>query len=130
MEGALESRRGAEGGSEFKAMRRGWIVGSESFRKELFEQMSGQLGAEHFGEERAGSEEARAERIVAEEMRRRRWRESDLARRAKGAAEKLAIAARLRAATTMTVGWIAERLHMGSRGYTNQLLYRNRKARL
>jgi hypothetical protein len=32
--------------------------------------------------------------------------------------------ARLRAETTMTVGWIAERLAMGTRGYLNHLLYR------
>ena len=33
---------------------------------------------------------------------------------------------RLRAETTMTVGWIAERLAMGTRGYLNHLLYRRR----
>jgi hypothetical protein len=40
---------------------------------------------------------------------------------------KLVLAARLRAETTMTVGWIAERLAMGTRGYLNHLLYRRRK---
>jgi len=35
---------------------------------------------------------------------------------------------KLRAATTMTVGWIAERLGMGNRGYLNHLLYRQRKS--
>ncbi len=35
--------------------------------------------------------------------------------------------ARLRAETTMTVGWIAERLAMGTHGYLNHLLYRQRK---
>ena len=34
---------------------------------------------------------------------------------------------RLRAETTMTVGWIAERLAMGTQGYLNHLLYRQRK---
>ena len=43
-------------------------------------------------------------------------------------AEKVAVAARLRAETTMTVGWIAERLGMGTRGHLNQLLYRRRKS--
>ena len=33
----------------------------------------------------------------------------------KGDPAKVALAARLRAETTMTVGWIAERLGMGSR---------------
>ena len=40
---------------------------------------------------------------------------------------KVALAARLRAETTMTVVWIAERLAMGTRGYLNHLLYRRRK---
>jgi hypothetical protein len=39
----------------------------------------------------------------------------------------VAVAARLRAETTMTVGWIAERLSLGSRGYLNHLLYRWRR---
>ena len=37
------------------------------------------------------------------------------------------MAARLRPETTMTVGWIAERLALGTRGYLNHLLYRRRK---
>jgi hypothetical protein len=40
---------------------------------------------------------------------------------------KVALAVRLRAETTMTVGWIAECLAMGTRGYLNYLLYRRRK---
>jgi hypothetical protein len=35
---------------------------------------------------------------------------------------------RLRAETSMTVAWIAQRLHMGSPGYVNHLLYEHRKA--
>jgi len=40
---------------------------------------------------------------------------------------KVDLAARLRVETTMTAGWIAERLAMGTRGYLNHLLYRRRK---
>ena len=40
---------------------------------------------------------------------------------------KVALAARLRAETTMTVWWIAEHLVMGTRGCLNHLLYRRRK---
>ena len=43
--------------------------------------------------------------------------------------EKVALAARWRAQTTMTAEWIAERLGMVSRGYLNHLLYRRRKSR-
>jgi len=42
--------------------------------------------------------------------------------RAKGDAERVTLAARLRAETTLTVGWIAERWEMGTRGHLNQLL--------
>ena len=42
--------------------------------------------------------------------------------RTKGDPVKVALAARWRAETTMTVGWIADRLAMGTRGYLNHLL--------
>ena len=71
--------------------------------------------------------EAHAEEIVLEEMKRRRWREEELGRRAKGDARKVAMAARLRAETALTVKWIAERLQMGAPGYVNHLLYLRRK---
>ena len=84
------------------------------------------MGAEHYGEERAETEEAKAEQIIALELKRRRWKEAALWTRPKGDAAKVSLAARLRAETTLTVGWIAERLRMGSRGYLNHLLYRQR----
>ena len=89
--------------------------------------MSERMGAEHYGEERAETAEALAELIIAEELKRWRWQEADLKTRSKGDSVKVALAARLREETTMTVGWIAERLAMGTRGYLNHLLYRRRK---
>ena len=86
------------------------------------------MGAEHYGQERAQSKEAKAERIIAEELKGRRWKEAELRTRPTGDGEKVAFAARLRAETTMTVSWIAERLGMGSRGHLNHLLYRQRKS--
>jgi hypothetical protein len=47
--------------------------------------------------------------------------------RTKEAPVKVALAARLLAETTVTVGWIAGRLAMGTSGYLNHLLYRRRK---
>ena len=127
LEQALEERRGSEEGEEFKPIRRGWCLGEETFRQELLAQMSERIGAEHFGQERAETAEALAEQIITEELKRRRWQEADLKTRPKGDAEKVALAARLRAETTLTVGWIAERLGMGTRGHLNNLLYRKRK---
>jgi hypothetical protein len=84
-------------------------------------------GAEHYGEERAETAGALAELIIAEELKLGRWQEADLKTRPKGDSAKVVLAARLRAETTMTAGWIAERLAMGTRGYLNHLLYRRRK---
>ena len=128
LEQGLEERRAAEEGEEFKPIRRGWCLGEETFRQELLAQMSERIGAEHYGEERTEAVEAMAEQIVAEELKRRRWKEAELKARPKGDAAKVALAARLRVETTMTVGWIAERLGMGTRGYLNHLLYRQRKS--
>ena len=114
---------------EFKAVRRGWYLGEAAFRMELPAQMGERLGAEHYGEERAETESAKAKRIIAQEWRRRKWTAPKLRSRPKGAAEKVALAARLRAETTMTTEWIAKRLDMGSRGYLNHLLYRRRNSR-
>jgi len=126
---ALEARRGAEEGGEFKSIRRGWCLGEETFRKELLAQISERLGAEHYGEERAETEEAKAERIIAEELKRQKWKASELHAQPKAAAGKVAVAARLRVETTMTAAWIARRLGMGSRGYLNHLLSRRRQSR-
>ena len=72
-------------------------------------------------------EQALAELIIAEELKRGRRQEADLKTRPKGDSVKVALAARLRAETTMKARWIAERLAMGTRGYLNHLLYRRRK---
>jgi putative transposase len=128
LEQALEARRGEEKGDEFNLIRRGWCLGDETFRQELLTQMSERIGAEHYGAERMQTAEAIAEQIIAEELKRRRWNEVALKTQPKGDPAKVALATRLRAETTMTVGWIAERLGMGSRGYLNHLLYRQRKS--
>ncbi|MGD0539482.1 MAG: transposase [Verrucomicrobiota bacterium] len=127
LEQALEAQRGAEEGGEFKAIRRGWCLGGEAFRQELLAQMGEVMGAEHYGEERAETAAARAQQIIAAELERRGWQQAELKTRRKGDPVKVALAARLRAETTLTVGWIAERLAMGTRSHLNHLLYRQRK---
>ena len=127
LERGVKERRGTEEGEEFKPIRRGWCLGEEKFREDLLTQMSERMGAEHYGEERAKMAEAQAELMIAAELKRGRWQEADLKTRPKGDSVKVVLAARLRAETTMTVGWIAERLAMGTRGYLNHFLYRRRK---
>jgi len=127
LEHALEERRGAETGEEFKPIRRGWCLGEETFRKELLAQMGGRVGAEHYGAERAEPDVAKAERIIETELKRRRWTEEQLRERPKGDAAKVRLAVRLRAETVQTVAWLAKRLHLGSRAYAHHLLWRARR---
>lgn len=130
LERAVEERRAAEAGADYKAIRRGWCLGDKAFRQELLAQMTERLGAEHYGAERLETAAAKAERIIAAELKRRKWREKDLGSRAKGDLGKVAIAARVRAETMVTVAWLAERLQMGTTGYVNNRLYRWRKGLL
>jgi hypothetical protein len=129
-EAAVEARRGQEEGEVFKAVRRGWCLGSEQFRQDLLAGVDRQLGARHFGPERAESQEARAERRVREGLKRLGWTETSLAERRKGHPGKVRLAQRLREETMVTLEWIARRLQMGSVAYLTNRLYLLRQGRL
>jgi len=96
-----------------KEFRRGSCIGSEAFRKKCLEQMEGKLGDNHPGQVRQETAEAKADRIVQEQLRVLGWTQTDLAARTKSDRSKLAIAARLKAETTLSLKQIAERLHLG-----------------
>ena len=66
---------------------------------------------------------AKAERIISEELGRRGWKESDLLRHCKSDPAKLAIAARLRQETTLSVKTIAARMHLGTSKSANARLH-------
>jgi len=119
----LEQRRAAEDGQAYKTIRRGWFLGNDVLKQELLGQMAERKGPEHYGAERRESELAKAERLLAVELKKVRWSEADLARQRKGHPVKVRLAQQLRAHTTLTVGQIAKRLQMGSRGYAVQLLW-------
>jgi hypothetical protein len=104
-------------------MERGWCLGSEEFRHELLATAAERVGANHYGSDRQDVGEQRAERIVREEMRRLGWKEVDLPQRRKGDKAKVTVARRLRQETTMSLKWIAQRLHMGSWTYVSRLLH-------
>jgi len=111
----MEARRLEETDPEaLRAVRRGWCLGSEEFKREMLERVDGKLGENHSGELRQQTARQKAERIIAEELDRLKWQESDLARRRKCDPDKLAVAARLRTETTLTIKAIAERLHLGT----------------
>jgi len=124
----MELRRRAEDDpKQLKGLQRGWYLGSEAFRKELLAQMAERIGENHYGEERAQSETERAERVVQDGLKGLRWKEADLAARAKGDPAKVKLAVRLRLETTATVKWIAQRLKMGTSTHLNHLLYWHRR---
>jgi REP element-mobilizing transposase RayT len=119
----LESRRSAEDTKAYQPIRRGWFLGDKALRTELLEAVSSRAGAQHYGEELRESAQEKAERLIVRELGRRRWKEEDLAKRPKGDATKVRLARQLRERTTVTVAWIARRLHMGTRGHLTHLLY-------
>jgi putative transposase len=125
----LEERRREELEEEFQRVERAWYLGDEEFRQELLEQASVRWGSSHDGEIVQEAAEAQAQRLVKEGLKRMKWKEKDLGERRKGDTGKVRLACELRANTTMPLAWIAERLHMGSRGYLTWLLYRQRKNR-
>jgi REP element-mobilizing transposase RayT len=121
----MERRRWEETDPEaLKALRRGWCLGSEGFRREMLLRMEGKLGEHHSGELHRASAEAKAERIIAEELQRQGWQEADLLARRKSDAVKLEIAARLRRETTLSTKAIAARVHLGSAKTANRSLHR------
>ena len=127
-EGRMEERRVQEtDGAEWEPLRRGWCLGPPEFKAQLLERMEGKLGEHHAGELKRESAAAQAERIIREELRRLRWTERDVAERAKSDPAKLALAARVRRETTLTLRWIAERLHLGSWKSCAAKLHRWRK---
>ena len=66
---------------------------------------------------------AKAERIIAEELGKLGWAQSELSFRRKSDAAKLAIAARLRRETTLSLKAIASRLSLGSSKSANATLH-------
>jgi hypothetical protein len=120
----MEARRtaGPEAAS-LEALRRGWCLGSVEFKQQMLATMDGQLGDHHSGALRQESAAAKAERIVAQELRRLGWQETDLKARRKSDPAKLALAARLRRETTLTLRAIAARVHLGTSKSANARLH-------
>ncbi|HEX3720381.1 MAG TPA: hypothetical protein VH595_20710 [Verrucomicrobiae bacterium] len=93
----------------------------------LLERLHGRLGPNHFGATRRKAGAAPAEQIIAAELRRLGLAESHVSVRAKTDPDELAIAARLRRETTLTIKEIAKRLRMRSRKSIGFKLYQSGK---
>ncbi len=117
-----EARRSEESNTDYRGIRRGWCLGREEFRKELLAAATQRVGASHFGSERQETGEAKAERLIAEELKRLNLALGELRKMPKGDKRKVQIARRLRNETTVTLKWVADRLHMGSWTYVSNLV--------
>ena len=135
----IERRRLEEVDPEsLRELREGWCIGAEAFRRECLERMEGKVGENHPGQTRFETAQAKGERLIAEELARLNWTEQDLAARPKSDRLKLALAARLRQQTTLTVKQVAKRLHLGQpkgartnlHKFMNQSLTDDRQAQL
>ena len=82
------------------------------------------LGESHSGELHRETAEQRANRIIAEELSRRGWTESDLATRRRSDPGKEASAVRLRNETTLPVKWIATRVQLDTAKGAKSVLHR------
>ena len=94
------------------------------FERKCWNEWRGGWGEHHAGDVKRASAEVRAERLIAEELRRLGWTEAELRGRRKSDPDKLAMASRLRRETTLTVGWIAQRLALGTRKSAVMKLHR------
>jgi len=120
----MEQRRRLEEDEQALApIRRGWCFGSPEFRCQMLKKMDGELGEGHAGALRREYGQERAERVIAEELKRLGWTEADLMSQRKNAPGKLDLAARLRRETTMSLRWIATRVHLGTSKSANGKLH-------
>ena len=79
LERRMEARRAEETDEQvLQPLRRGWCLGRPEFRREMLVRMEGQFGDHHAGELRRAGAEVKGERIIAEELKRLGWTESDL----------------------------------------------------
>ena len=82
----------------------------------------------HSQARRREREWASAEGIIAGKLDRLEWKKAELRRWPKRDAAKMALAARLCRETTMTIGDIVQRLHMGSRRSLGSKPHQSRRA--
>ena len=119
----LEWSRGMEAAEQFQPLRRGWHFGGEPHRKMALRALKQSRSKHLYGPEVNEAAEDSAREIIEDELRTLGWSEEDLATERKGHTEKVRIARRLRTETTMSLRWIAEKLHMGARSHLTHLLY-------
>ena len=113
--GFLATDRHAQKELKFSDMGRGWVIGSAAFKQALIDERTELQANPQVAKFAMGKElEGIWEQELAEQLRQASIAETQLARTAKSAEWKVALAAAMRARTTVTNSWLAEHLHMGS----------------
>ena len=103
--------------AQWHAVRRGWYVGGESFRKTLEEHLDQTSPASRrdsqSGAAREAHDDAAALRLLQRGLAALELDAADLAALPKNAPQKQVLACWLRQRTTVSLRWLGERLHMG-----------------
>jgi REP element-mobilizing transposase RayT len=98
-----------------------WCLGSEAFKREQLARLNRKSGNQHRGKLRRPRDAG--DRILAEELARLGWTKRELSQRPKGDPEKLAIGARMRRETLLTIKEIAVRVRLGTTNTANARLH-------
>ena len=112
--------------ADAELIRRGWWFGAEDFVARLLDRISDPIraSAHHYSSERSETDEQRAESIVRAQLGKLGWGNQDLKKRRKSDRDKVQLARKLRAETTVSLKWIAQRLEMGTWTHVSNLLQR------
>ncbi|HEV2694003.1 MAG TPA: transposase [Verrucomicrobiae bacterium] len=129
LENDLERRRAHEDDGNFKGIRRGWCLGSETFRAELVAAAETLAGEHHSDLRSPEMTEEKACRLLQAELEQLNCTRAELARWPKSDARKIRIARRLRQETAVTLKWLAEELLMGNITHVANCLRRKEKKR-
>ena len=118
------AREGLEA-EQLQQVRRGWLLGSEAFRDRVLDWMEKKrLGrGRKVRREQSDHDHGRrqAERIIQEMLELSEVSEEDLLAGRKGDWRKRLIAHRLRKETSVSLGWLGQRLGMGSEGHVSRI---------
>jgi hypothetical protein len=110
---------------QLQQVRRGWLLGSEGFRDRVLDWMEKKrLGrGRKVRREQSDHDHGRrqAERIIQEMLELLEVSEEDLLAGRKGDWRKRLIAHRLRKETSVSLGWLGERLGMGTEGHVSRI---------
>lgn len=117
---------------QWKALRRGWYLGNETFLEKLegwiAKAVNGRKRESHSGAAREAHDQAAAERLMSKGAKALGIALDELAQRPRTAPEKVALAWWLRRRTTVSLRWVSQRLHMGHYTRVTQAVSRmNRK---